>query len=291
PTLSTLCPTRFDESSVICLISRYPQAANLTDTFPSLTPNAVSTAHVVLAVATSRLLIDNADLRRRQLGVILFALRNVLDVLDGTIARESRRHHRLDTYEGFGYYYDGICDAVGIASLMFACVFYLLKLHGAHGAGASEDAVRLIGLSSPVKEKGEFEWTRNGGGPLTKRRIWVLAVCFGGQIIMSTVGWNTVMTGYHEVLEGEDRTPEQKAMALEVAKSWSMWMIAWCWRLANCNMLFDVVLVAIFLNKAIELFQCFQVIGYLVLGPLILLSEFHLAAVKDSMLGLAPHVQ
>ncbi len=74
---------------------------------------------LLFAIICSRL-ITSDTLRVRQLGVIFWQLRDVMDDLDGWVARKRNVElgFKIQT-SSFGYYKDGLFDAAGTIFLLF----------------------------------------------------------------------------------------------------------------------------------------------------------------------------
>jgi len=91
---------------------------SVTSLADSVTPNLVSLMGVACATLSARMLAADS-LRVRQLGVLVYKVRDFLDSVDGWIARE-RSGEVLKMRSGTtGYYVDGYCDG---AAVLF--VFY-----------------------------------------------------------------------------------------------------------------------------------------------------------------------
>ena len=94
-----------------------------------MSPNTVSIIGVIFSLAAARLVFSDS-LRVRQLGVLLFKVRDYVDSLDGYVARFQRDQVQMIVETGtMGYYFDGVCDGFSVAFLFFAIFFYFYK-HG-----------------------------------------------------------------------------------------------------------------------------------------------------------------
>lgn len=105
--------------------------------------NFVSVGHILVAAVSVKLLAHESLLVRR-LGVVAFELRNLLDSLDGVIARAHAQQIQTSHPTGllinpeaglssvhngnfWGYAIDGICDGVGCILLMTGCLLFLQR--------------------------------------------------------------------------------------------------------------------------------------------------------------------
>lgn len=113
---------------------RTPLAYFLEDYFsisvnlPWLTANLISFTHVVLSFVSVKFLADAESLERRQLGCVIFHVRNFLDSLDGVIYRAHVKQTTFKSnYGSFGYLVDAVSDTVGGVCLSLGVALYLLK--------------------------------------------------------------------------------------------------------------------------------------------------------------------
>lgn len=86
---------------------------HFSELFPFITANVVSFTHFILSLICVRFL-SSETLLWRQIGVVLFQLRNFLDSFDGVIYRaHAKRANYKSHYGSFGYYVDAVSDVLG----------------------------------------------------------------------------------------------------------------------------------------------------------------------------------
>jgi hypothetical protein len=139
----------------------------MPETLPFVTPNLISTIHVLVAFGAARLTAKRG-FKVRHLVVSLMIVRNLFDALDGALAREIAKNHRLTDYTSFGYYYDGVCDSTGIMFFFVGCVFWLKKKAAKKGRFDSTGKLVFDGLA-----------TREGDEK-TNLGLWMLRWSFSG---------------------------------------------------------------------------------------------------------------
>lgn len=66
------------------------RALDMGNRYLFLTPNMISVSHVMVSLFSGRL-IANDSLSTRRIGVLLYQLRNMLDAVDGWVAKERKR--------------------------------------------------------------------------------------------------------------------------------------------------------------------------------------------------------
>ena len=121
---------------------------HFTEIFPWVTPNLVSYTGLVMAFVGSYLMISD-KLLTRQIGSLLFELRNLADGLDGVVYRSQLRKKEIELlnsrasagasvpqestiiyqsyYGTFGYNVDILCDGFGGIFLMIAILIRFLR--------------------------------------------------------------------------------------------------------------------------------------------------------------------
>ena len=115
-----------------------------------ISPNVMSLIGVGVAAVSAKFL-SNEELKYRQLGVLVFAVRDYIDALDGSIFRERSHTHasgqvgeKLIQYKqekdfiqvpipnSLGYFVDGVCDGIGDI-FRFIAILFLLQRHPSKG--------------------------------------------------------------------------------------------------------------------------------------------------------------
>ncbi len=99
---------------------------HISDQLLFISPDMISLTHVAVAAVGARCLVSDS-LPQRRMGVILFELRSMLDSYDGMVARaRSHTQGMVQVGGSWGYWMDGICDAIGTC-LFFAGTWVLLQ--------------------------------------------------------------------------------------------------------------------------------------------------------------------
>lgn len=255
----------------------FDRVTRFTEVFYFVTPNMISLAGVVCAMAAAKL-VTSESLAMRQLAVLFMTLRTFMDSLDGQVARSRMGIVRLmSVRQTSGYVVDGVADTIGFAVFLAGCFVYLrrrllaskLYLPMVHAADSGDK-------SSP-----------NGGStfsvaPHPVKKIMVVVLCLGAQMAVSCFFWDRYINEYHILLELSGSRKE--VAQTEVLRSSMMWIIMWFWRISNAHALMQMFLFAIFINRMWEFLVWIQYIGFAVLGTLVLFTEFHLRTVRSYLL-------
>ncbi|KAK3927740.1 Ceramide phosphoethanolamine synthase [Frankliniella fusca] len=224
---------------------------DLHTTAPWLTPDRISVSHVLVAAVGMRFLACRSSLGARQLGVLLFAVRFFLDALDGEVARAVYKMKLSDPGIGsHGHLVDGVCD---LAGTVFQLLGTLVLLH-AHKECA--------GLAHAC----------------------VLTAQWAVLIAASSLGWNSAISRFHDVLEGPGAAPDPVARLLVMRSFW-LWVVAWLWRIVNPHALTAMLLGAVFVDKQWEWATWALKRFAVVLFILVLLTEieFRIASITLSV--------
>ncbi len=123
---------------------------HIADKLLFISPDMISMSHVAVAACGARLIVSDSIYYRR-IGVVLFEMRSMLDSYDGMVAR-ARAHKRALTQAngGWGYWMDGICDAIGTV-LFFVGAWVLLQKR--RGSLAGVPRRRSIGIGNGLSSK------------------------------------------------------------------------------------------------------------------------------------------
>lgn len=246
-----------------------------------ISPNMISAFHVLVAVAAAKC-VSSDSLSQRRFGVVLFMIRTWLDDLDGHVARK-RKNIRGEFSEvgTLGYWVDGICDSLGVTSLILGVYFYMRNNPPRRGYE------KLL----PIGETKEF-----GVGTIYKkkylsgREVPKTLLLFVGQLLISSAGWNRYIALYQDLLETDDqawtRTPSiaptifpQEYLQLMVFRSASFWAVTLSWTIVNIHTLTDYFLLAIFTDRLWEYLCSIRYLGYIFLFVVIGATEFHYSKV------------
>jgi len=113
--------------------------------FPFITANVISFIHVILSLASFRLLLS-PKLCRRRIGAIFFFLRQYFDELDGMVARFWMARH-MHTPGRLGFWIDGLSDTVSVIVLIIS--FFVL-IHRSHDGNSNNGNSNNGNFSQPV---------------------------------------------------------------------------------------------------------------------------------------------
>lgn len=107
------------------LSEAFADMVNFKDNLWFITPNMVSYAGVISALAAAKLVTYNSSTLHK-LSYLLFQLRTWLDDLDGAVARSRLGIHKhVSLQKTSGYVVDGVCDAIGFVAYIIGCYIFL----------------------------------------------------------------------------------------------------------------------------------------------------------------------
>lgn len=252
--------------------------ATLFDRWLSLTdstwisPNIISCSHVFVAILAAKCIASDG-LNTRRLGVILFQVRTFLDDVDGHIARQ-RRHIRGERSEigSTGFYVDGICDGLGCIALLIG-VFVYLRNNPPRRKYTPMQAQILPVLDG----KSECLVYKTN---MTANKVARKIVCFGGQLLLSSIGWNRYISVYQETLERNDVQPKEFLRQMIVFRTNLFFCVFWMWRIVNVHSLLHCLLLAVFCDRIWAFLRYVQYLGFIVLLAVICVSEIHVLDVQ-----------
>lgn len=241
-----------------------------------ITPNMISFFHVFVAIAAGRLIALNS-LSYRRLGVVVFQLRTFLDDLDGHVARQ-KKHIRGERSEigTTGYYIDGICDILGCIAFVFG-IFVHLKNNPPRRGYTQLQATLPINDGKNASDSSAAVVYKVKG---KTKKVLSKVLCFSGQLILSSTGWNRYIAFYQDILERNDVTSVQYLRQIFIFKSKWFFCIAWLWRVANVHALLHCLLLSLFCDKVWEFLRAIQYIGFVILLVIICITEMHVLDVQ-----------
>jgi len=197
---------------------------HVSDRLTFISPDAISLAHVAVAALGAKTLLSES-LTSRRLGVLLFELRSMLDSYDGLVARARSGTKAMAQVSGsWGYWMDGICDAVGTCFFFVAC-WILLQRRQQHLRQHQSDAniqmeevkvnseEDLFAISvSPMEESKPFLESNNNGSNSNSsnsnnsqqqlfRMATITMLALLAQQFLASLFWNRYMQGFHQLLE------------------------------------------------------------------------------------------
>lgn len=107
------------------LSEAFADMVNFKDNLWFITPNMVSYAGVISALAAAKLVTYNSSTLHK-LSYLLFQLRTWLDDLDGAVARSRLGIHKhVSLQKTSGYVVDGVCDAIGFVAYIIGCYIFM----------------------------------------------------------------------------------------------------------------------------------------------------------------------
>lgn len=242
-----------------------------------ITANMISFFHVFVAILAGRFVASDS-LCYRRIGVALFQFRTFLDDLDGHVARQ-KKHIRGERSEigTAGYYIDGLCDGLGCIALMIG-VFMFLRNNPPRRGYTQLQAI-LPTTNETAKNSSETGVTYKI--KVTTKKVARKIVCFSGQLLLSSTGWNRYIALYQDMLERNDVTPTQyKRQNIIMSSKW-FFSIAWLWRIFNVHALLHCLLLSIFCDKLWEFLRLIQYIGFVILLVIICATEMHVLEVES----------
>lgn len=242
-----------------------------------ITANMISFFHVFVAILAGRFVASD-NLSYRRLGVVLFQFRTFLDDLDGHVARQ-KKHIRGERSEigTAGYYIDGLCDGLGCIALMIG-VFVFLRNNPPRRGYTQLQAI-LPTTNDVAKNSSETGVTYKV--KVTTKKVARKIVCFSGQLLLSSTGWNRYIALYQDMLERNDVQPTQYRRQTIIMRSQWFFSIAWLWRVFNVHALLHCLLLSIFCDKLWEFLRLVQYVGFVVLLVIICATEMHVLEVES----------
>lgn len=242
-----------------------------------ITANMISFFHVFVAILAARFVASD-NLSYRRIGVVLFQFRTFLDDLDGHVARQKKniRGERSEIGTA-GYYIDGLCDGLGCIALMIG-VFIFLRNNPPRRGYTQLQAI-LPTTNDATKNSSDTGVTYKV--KVTTKKVARKIVCFTGQLLLSSSGWNRYIALYQDMLERNDVQPTQYRRQNIVLRSKLFFGIAWAWRIFNVHALLHLLLLSIFCDKLWEFLRMIQYIGFAILLVIICATEMHVLEVES----------
>lgn len=242
-----------------------------------ITANMISVFHVFVAILAGRFVASDSICYRR-LGVVLFQFRTFLDDLDGHVARQKKNIRGERSEIGTtGYYVDGVCDGLGCIALMIGVFVYLRNNPPRRGYTQLQAIL-------PTTNDATLRTTEAGityKVKVTTKKVARKIVCFSGQLLLSSTGWNRYIALYQDMLERNDVKPIQFERQNVIFRSEWFFSIAWIWRIVNVHALLHCLLLSIFCDKLWEFLRTIQYIGFVVLLVIICVTEMHVLEVQS----------
>lgn len=270
---------------VITPLSEYfDKITKFSKIFYFITPNMITITHLIVGFVAAKFVFSDS-LHSRRIGVILYEFRSFLDAFDGTVYR-SRAANKLyvSDHNNLGFWVDSFCDTLSGFFLCFAVLFALYwKIPPQQEAAVlpwtSDDDVKH------QKNGGfsiETHTTRSTGG-YSKMFIFWRTLCFGMILGLSSSMWDQTLLKYNEVFMTKFEQVEQTALQSQELHSASTWTIIWLWRVLEGQALLQMICVAIFIDKIWEFLTFIQYLGFVVVGLLVIVSNYHAYHIKQML--------
>lgn len=241
-----------------------------------ITANMISYFHVFVAILAGRFIASD-NLGYRRLGVVLFQFRTFLDDLDGHVARQKKniRGERSEIGTA-GYYIDGLCDGLGCIALMIGVFIHLKNNPPRRGYTQLQAILPTTNDAKNSSETGVVYKVK-----VTAKKVARKILCFSGQLLLSSTGWNRYIALYQDMLERNDVKPDVYKRQNLIMKSQWFFSIAWLWRVFNVHALLHCLLLSIFCDKLWEFLRMIQYAGFVVLLCIICVTEMHVLEVES----------
>ncbi|CAH2987297.1 unnamed protein product [Chilo suppressalis] len=261
----------------------------LSDKLLIITPNMISLFHVFVAIIGANLL-TCPNLAVRRVAVVLFQIRMFLDDLDGHVARE-RKHIKGERSEvgSLGYWVDGICDLIGVVSMMVGIGLYLKNnppRKGYKGTPVSTlpyHQLKEINSTEDIEKDSSVEIGISYKTKVTFQRVVQVIGLFSGQMVLSSLAWNRYIDVYQELLE--NCTEYDVFKRVSSFKSGSFFSATLMWRIVNPHSYLHLLSFAIFCDKTWGFLKSIHYFGYLVLVFAVGMSEYYIECIKTYILG------
>ncbi|XP_023337203.1 ceramide phosphoethanolamine synthase [Eurytemora carolleeae] len=201
---------------------------------------------------------------------------------------------------------DGLCDGAGD---IFRFIAFAVTLHKVFSNGKSSPGASYSLLDSKIQMEVCSRFPSDGikpGGLRSKlyqayikyRRPVQIMVLISLQSLLSSVLWNYFMINYHNILEtnmesvftGNVNYSAIVSTQNTILKSSTMWIICYFWRLVNPQNMTQIQLLVVLYGKEVEYLTSFQLIGYIPVAVVGLLSYLHLSYVYELVSTAATYI-
>lgn len=249
------------------LATLFDSALELSDS-SWISPNLISCSHVFVALLAAKC-VSSDVLSTRRLGVLLFQLRTFLDDVDGHVARH-RKHIRGERSDigSTGFYVDGICDAIGCVALLVGVLVHLQR-----NPPRRHQYSPLQSQILPMVDAKSDSLFLNAN--MTVSKVLRTVMCFGGQLLLSSIGWNRYISIYQDTLEQNHVQPKQFLRQMVVFRTHLFFCVVWSWRIVNVHSLLHFLLLAVFCDRIWAFLRYVQYLGFVVLLAIICVTEIH----------------
>jgi len=225
----------------------------------AFTPNFISCLGVLYGISASWL-ISWGTRSKILFGIVLYKLRDLMDALDGVIARGVGAAV-VPTPGTSGYYVDGWCDVASDAALLLAigCLLDKANVYPGYKPVHHPTSSRLLApiMHHPIMIK-------------VLAPISLPIIVLAMQSLLSAVCWNWTTTQLHILLEAENTSNKEKQ--IQLFHSTSCWLVMYFWRLLNPHSLSQALLVSLLVDRTKQWVEHARVVVTLPLGTLCLAS-------------------
>ena len=165
---------------------------------PGVSPNLISFSHLVVAIIAGKCF-TCGSLCIRRLGVALFELRYLLDVLDGVVYRTQShlRNTFVSGWGSYGYIIDAFTDTCGGIILAIGCTVYLnqfLPLKKRNTKPRGEEMGKKMFYFYDEDEEVKYSF-------VSRRTVNIYMLLATIQIWLRSFFWDFYLRSYHELLE------------------------------------------------------------------------------------------
>jgi len=225
-----------------------------------VTPNFISFLGVAFGLLSSWF-ISYGTRPRVILGILLYKVRDLMDALDGVIARGVGAAV-VPTPGTSGYYVDGWCDVASDTALLVATGYLLNRSCSSPHHKTHYQHNRLRRMLTQIFNHQLLVKVFS----VISLPIIVLAI----QSLLSAVSWNWTTTQLYILLESKNTSSKEKQ--IQFFQSTSCWLVMYFWRLLNPHMLSQALLVSLLVDRTKQWVEHARVVVTLPLGTLCLAS-------------------
>jgi len=225
-----------------------------------VTPNFISFLGVAFGLLSSWF-ISYGTRPKVLLGILLYKVRDLMDALDGVIARGVGAAV-VPTPGTNGYYVDGWCDVASDTALLLATGYLLNRACSSPHHKMHHQHNKLRRLLTPIFNHQLLVKVFT----VISLPIIVLAM----QSLLSAICWNWTTTQLYLLLESDNTSSKEKQTQL--FQSTSCWLVMYFWRLLNPHSLSQALLVSLLVDRTKQWVEHARVVVSLPLVTLCLAS-------------------
>lgn len=236
--------------------------------------NGVSMIGLFCGLVAARLFMCE-NYKWRLLGFAFFRMRDLMDGLDGVVARAAANQKTMTINpNSWGFAVDGICDGIADVAVIIGTGIFLLK----SVSHSTESYQRLDTKSEAINDPKATIWSR-----LKNLKMqWFMPIVLKVVQFAVTFGacsglWNYFMYNYSILFDTDliAQTEHQQAIQLAILKSPIMWLVIFMWRWINAVTMIVFFSVAILYNKSDEFLNVMKQHGWLIVLTASVISYLH----------------